>query len=52
MAKKLPVEADILEYLCQLGSRPNASVLNAALGNLMLIAFFYLLHEVEYTCKS
>ena len=50
-AKKLPVEADMPEYICQLGGRNSASALEAAMGNLKIIAFYYFLHMDEYTCK-
>lgn len=51
-SKKLPVEADVPEYLCQIGSSPSASAFEAAVGDLTLIAFYYLLRVGEYTCKS
>jgi hypothetical protein len=51
-AKKLPVEADIPEYLCKLGSWPNATELERTVGDLTVIAFYYLLHVGEYTCKG
>ena len=51
-AKKLHVEADIHEYLLLLGAAPSASTLEAAVGNLTLIAVYYLLRAGEYTCKG
>jgi hypothetical protein len=50
--KMLPVEADIPEYLATLGSHPSASILDQAIGDLTLIAFYYLLRIGEYTCKA
>jgi hypothetical protein len=50
--KMLPVEADVPEYLATLGAQPSASVLDQAIGDLTLIAFYYLLHIGEYTCKA
>ena len=50
--KKLPVEADIPEYLVQLGLHPAASAHITALGDLALIAFYYLLRIGEYTIKG
>lgn len=49
---ELPVEADIPEYLYQMGVRPTASALEVAIDNLTLIAVYYLLRVGEYTCKS
>lgn len=46
------MEVDVPEYLCQLGTAPSASALEAAVGDLTLIAFYYLLRVGEYTCKS
>ena len=51
-AKKLPVEADVPEYLCKSGNTFGASPLEAAVGDLTLIAFYYLLRVGEYTCKG
>ena len=51
-AKKLPVEADVPEYLCKSGNTLGASPLDAAVGDLTLIAFYYLLRVGEYTCKG
>lgn len=52
MAKKLPVEADVLEYLCQLGSWHIRTALETTLGDLTVIAIYHLLHLSKYTCKS
>jgi hypothetical protein len=49
-SKQLPVEADILEFLVQLGLE--AHELNRAIGNLTMIAFYYLLCIGEYTTKG
>lgn len=51
-SKKLPVEADVPEYLCKLGTAPHASALESAVGDLIVIAFYYLLRVGEYTCKG
>jgi hypothetical protein len=50
--KKLPIEADIPEYLCELGQSKTASPIAAAIGDLTLIAFYYLLRVGEYTTKG
>jgi hypothetical protein len=49
--KKLPVEADVPELLSQLGTAPTANELDKAIGDLSLIAFYYLLRVGEYTVK-
>lgn len=49
--KKLPVEADVPELLGQVGSRVEANELDKAIGDLALIAFYYLLRVGEYTVK-
>lgn len=51
-SKKLPVEADVPEYLCRVGASPHATELECAVGDLTVIAFYYLLRVGEYTCKS
>jgi hypothetical protein len=51
-AKKLPVKADVPEHLCKVGNLMGASPLEAAVGDLTLIAFYYLLRVGEYTCKG
>ncbi len=48
----LPIEADIPEYLATLGLQPSATTLDRAIGDLTLIAFYYLLRIGEYTCKA
>ena len=50
--KKLPVEADVPELLSHIGSRPTANELDRAIGDLSLIAFYYLLRVGEYTVKQ
>ena len=50
--KKLPVEADVPEFLSHVGTLPSANALNQAIGDLSLIAFYYLLRIGEYTIKS
>ena len=49
--KKLPVEADVPELLSQLGSAHTANELDKTIGDLSLIAFYYLLRVGEYTVK-
>jgi hypothetical protein len=50
--KKLPVEADVPELLVRVGTRPGANQLDRAIGDLSLIAFYYLLRVGEYTIKN
>ena len=50
--KKLPVEADIPELLSQLGAQLSANELDKAIGDLTIIAFYYLLRVGEYTIKN
>ena len=50
--KKLPVEADVPEYLVKFGLQPSALAFNKAVGGLSLIAFYYLLRVYEYTVKG
>ena len=50
--KKLPVEADVPEWLASLGRDSGATELQKALGDSALIAFYYLLRVGEYTTKS
>jgi hypothetical protein len=49
--KKLPVEADVPELLSHIGTSPTANELDKAIGDLTLIAFYYLLRVGEYTVK-
>jgi hypothetical protein len=49
--KKLPVEADIPEFLSALGKSNSTNQLDKAIGDLTLIAFYYLLRVGEYTVK-
>ncbi len=50
--KQLPVEADVPEYLVNLGHEPEARELDRTIGNLVMIAFYYLLRIGEYTTKA
>ena len=50
--KKLPVEADIPEYIANIGYLPGATKTQKAIGDLVLIAFYYLLRVGEYTTKA
>ena len=52
VVKKLPVEADIPELLVQAGLASGASMKDKAIGDLTLIAFYYLLRVGEYTSKG
>ena len=49
--KKLPVEVDVPEFLANLGRMVAATGLQVAVGDLTLIAFYYLLRVGEYTGK-
>eukprot|EP00985_Skeletonema_marinoi_P013898 scaffold6992_cov241-Skeletonema_marinoi.AAC.1 len=49
--KKLPVEADVPEFLADMGRQAQATPLQQAVGDLALIAFYYLLRIGEYTGK-
>jgi hypothetical protein len=50
--KQLPVEADVPELLAERGRRPFATERDRAVGDLTLIAFYYLLRIGEYTIKG
>ncbi len=50
--KQLPVEADVPEYLVKLGQEPEARELDRAIGDLTMIAFYYLLRIGKYTTKG
>ena len=51
--KQLPVEADVPELLAERGrDRAAATSLDHAIGDLTLIAFYYLLRIGEYTVKG
>ena len=50
--KKLPIEVDVPEYLVKHGRTAGASALSTAVGDLTLIAFYYLLRVGEYTVKG
>ena len=50
--KQLPMEADVPEYLVKLGREPEARELDRAIGDLTMIAFYYLLRIGEYTTKG
>jgi hypothetical protein len=49
--KMLPVESDVPEFMASLGRLQDAAELDKAIGDLGLIAFYYLLRVGEYTCK-
>ena len=42
-SKKLPVESNLHEYLCQVGHLKTPTPLEAAVGDLTLVVFYYLL---------
>ena len=46
------MEADVPEILVQLGLSPKALELDCAIGDLTMIAFYYLLCIGEYTTKG
>jgi hypothetical protein len=50
--KKLPVESDVPELLATVGARHDTNELDRAIGDLALIAFYYLLRVGEYTVKA
>jgi hypothetical protein len=50
--KQLPVEANVPELLAKKGRNGNATELEQAVGDLALIAFYYLLRIGEYTIKG
>ena len=50
--KKLPVTIDIPELLAEVGRAPNANELDRAIGDLVIIAFYYLLRVREYSIKG
>ena len=49
--KKLPVDIDVVEECCKWGNRPGATAMERRIGDLILIAFYYLLRVGEYTCR-
>jgi len=49
--KKLPVEADVPELLLEMGYGKSGLIQMQAVGDLSLIAFYYLLRIGEYTVK-
>ena len=50
--KKLPVEADVPEWLAAMGREDGATETQKSLGDNALIAFYFLLRVGEYTEKS
>ena len=52
MKKMLPVEADVPKLLVEMGYGQSGSVHAQAVGDLSLIAFYYLLRIGEYTVKG
>ena len=49
--KKLPVDADVVELCCEWGLLVTATAKDRRTGDLILIAFYYLLRVGEYTCR-
>jgi hypothetical protein len=49
--KKLPVEADVPELLIEMGYGKSGSIQAQAVGDLSLVAFYYLLRIGKYTVK-
>ena len=49
--KKMPVEADVPELLVKMGCECAATQLTRAVGDLALMAFYYLLRIGEYTVQ-
>jgi hypothetical protein len=52
MKKMLPVEADVPKLLVEMGYGQSGSVHAQAVGDLSLIAFYYLLRIGKYTVKG
>jgi hypothetical protein len=50
--KQLPVEADVPEFVARRGLDPLASELDRVVGDMILVAFYYLLRIGEYTSKG
>ena len=50
--QKLPVESDVSHLLATLGKMPTANLLDQTIGDLALIAFYYLLRVGKYTIKA
>jgi hypothetical protein len=50
--KMLPVEADVPELLVKMGYGKEGTIHTQAIGDLLLIAFYYLLQIGEYTVKG
>ena len=50
--KQLPVEANVPEYMAELGTHASSSSLDCAIGDLVLIAIYYLLRIGEYMSKG
>jgi hypothetical protein len=50
--KKLPVEANVPELLVKWGLSPTGTEASKAIGDLALVAFYYLLRIGEYTMKG
>jgi hypothetical protein len=49
--KKLPVEAEVPKLLVEMGYGKTGSIQSQAVGDLSLIAFYYLLRIGDYTVK-
>jgi hypothetical protein len=51
-SKQLPIEADVPKLLAERRRDSNATNLDKAIGDLSLVAFYYLLRIGEYTIKG
>ena len=50
--KKMPVEADVPEFLADVGRQKGSNELAKAVGDLSMMAFYFLLRVGEYTVKG
>ena len=50
--KKLPVEVDVPNHMATLGNAADATPLAQAVGDLVLVAFYFLLRVGKYTCQG
>ena len=50
--KKLPVEADIPEFMANMGRQRDATELTKRVGDLALVAYYYLLRVGEYAASG
>ena len=50
--KQLPVKADVPKYLASIGWGSGGTELDRTIGDLVLVAFYYMLRIAEYTVKG